>query len=184
MTSRVSTRTSRSKVSGTRAAASGAEVVATTGVTVPGSSAVVPAGVVPAGPVVAVVADPPAGFGTGFTNNACHVYSTMNARKMARRTRRSIQQVRLPDTTSGDWDRIVARRTQRMAADKPAGGQPNSAGGAMTVNGLGCVVRARGQKPAGTPKIWRNENLVASNQDQAQSHGRRSVSGLDGGVVR
>jgi hypothetical protein len=30
------------------------------------------------------------GFGTGFTKSACHVYSTRKARKMARRTRRSI----------------------------------------------------------------------------------------------
>ena len=48
------------------------------------------------------VADPATGFGTGFTNSACQTYSTRNARKMARRTRRSIQQVRLqPDATSG-----------------------------------------------------------------------------------
>src|SRR6266508_1534043 len=31
-----------------------------------------------------------AGFGTGLTNSACHAYRTINARKIARRTRRSI----------------------------------------------------------------------------------------------
>jgi hypothetical protein len=102
------------------------------------------AGVVPVeADAAVVVADPATGFGTGFTNSACQVYSTMNARKMARRTRRSIQQVRLwPDTTSRGWDRVVARGTQRMTAGEAPGGQKDPLDGAVTFDGFRRVVRA------------------------------------------
>jgi hypothetical protein len=95
-TSRVSTRTSRSAVSLTtgaaaEVAAAGGTVAATADealddvegpgvVLVPllaGADDVAPGGV-------------GTGFGTGFTNSACHEYRTMKVRKIARRTRRSI----------------------------------------------------------------------------------------------
>src|SRR5262245_37140760 len=93
-TSRVSTRTSRSAVSLTRGAAA---AVAVAGGTVAATEALDDV----EGPGVVLVAllagadDVAPGavgtvFGTGFTNNACHVYRTMKVRKIARRTRRSI----------------------------------------------------------------------------------------------
>ena len=92
---------------------------------------------------------PEIGFGTGFTKSACHVYSTRNARKMARRTRRSIQQVRLqPDATSGGWYWVVARGTQRVTADEAPGGKPDASHGAVTIDSFCSVVSARGQEPA------------------------------------
>jgi hypothetical protein len=41
-------------------------------------------------PADGIVAFVLAGFGTGFTKSACQAYNTRKARKMARRTRRSI----------------------------------------------------------------------------------------------
>ena len=130
-------------------------------------------------------ADPGPGLGTGFTKSACQVYSTINARKMARRTRRSIQQVRLaPDTTSGGWDRVVARGTKRMTAGKTPGGQADPSHGAVTIDGLRRVVRTRGQEPAGASKVWRNKDLVASDQREAQTYAGTPLSGPGEGVVR
>src|SRR3954469_21994870 len=97
MMSRVSTRTSRSDVSATSAgaratdgfaAADGWSAAAGEAEALPTAStgAVTGEGVAPA---------PAAGLGTGFTTSACHVYRTRNARKMARRTRRSIYMIRL-----------------------------------------------------------------------------------------
>src|SRR4029434_9353489 len=92
----VSTRTSRSLVSPTRAFAAGADGTAGASavsaaprvlawgvgeaVDVPATGLPVAAGALPAVP----------GFGTGLTNSACQTYRTRNARKIARRTRRSI----------------------------------------------------------------------------------------------
>ena len=92
------------------------------------------------------------GLGTGFTKSACHVYSTRNARKMARRTRRSIYVVWLPppfdevqdgpealegpDATSGSWYRIVACRTKRVTTHKAPGGEPDPTNRAMAINRL------------------------------------------------
>jgi hypothetical protein len=94
-TSRVSTRTSRSAVSLTTGAAevvaAGGAVAATADEAFDGVDGA-GIGVAPL-PLAAEDGAPGAFgavFGTGLTNSACHVYRTMKARKIARRTRRSI----------------------------------------------------------------------------------------------
>ena len=62
-----------------------------------------------------------------------------------------------PDATSGGWDGIVARGTQRVAAGQAPGGQPDAPHGAVTLDRLGSVVGARRQKPAGASKVRRNK---------------------------
>src|SRR3954465_15190363 len=120
MTSRVSIRTSRSAVSDTSAAASGAAGLA--------SSAGVAAGdaVPPAGAPLPANAGDDDGevstgrpFGTGFTNRACQAYRTINARKMARRTRRSIYVVRLEPPF--DWLRAVLSVSKDRTLPRGAG---------------------------------------------------------------
>ena len=104
---------------------------------------------------------------------------------MARRTRRSIQLVRLqPDTTSGIGHRVVARRAERVAARQAPRGQPAAAKHAVAVDRLRRVVRARGQEAARASEIRRNKELVASKQHEADAHARPPVSGPGGGVVR
>src|SRR5712691_115164 len=99
MTSRVSTRTSRSELSATSGAALAALGlglrISLRDESSPGCSALPRA---PAPVLAVLVAEPvPAGLlpgrglGTGFTNTACQTYSTRKARKMARRTRLSIR---------------------------------------------------------------------------------------------
>src|SRR3954454_23653530 len=186
MTSRVSTRTSRSAVSETSAAASGAAGFASSagvaaGNAVPPAGAALPAN---AGDDDAEVS---AGrpFSTGFTNRACHAYRTINARKMARRTRRSIQQAGLePDTPSRGWYWVVARGTQRVTAREAPGGKPGCAKRAVSIDGFRRIVRARGQEPAGAREVGQNQDLVASKRGQTEPYGRPPVSGPGGGGVR
>jgi hypothetical protein len=95
-TSRVSTRTSRSAVSLTTGAAAvavaaGGAVAATEDDAFDGvDGAGAPPLLLPLAAEDAAPAAFGAVFGTGLTNSACHVYRTMKARKIARRTRRSI----------------------------------------------------------------------------------------------
>src|SRR5690348_3516588 len=127
MTSRVSTRTSRSPGSPTRVFADGAAGRALgfdsgDGTAGDAGDAGGPAGV----PATDAGAEAPIGFGTGFTNSACQTYRTRNARKMERRTRRSINgplgQERgraLPHKTDGnapaDGPRASCPRRRRAA---------------------------------------------------------------------
>jgi len=68
---------------------------------------------------------------------------------MARRTRRSIQQVRLqPDATSRGWYWVVTRGTQGVTADETPGGEPDASQGAVPIDGFRRVVGTRGQEPA------------------------------------
>ncbi len=58
--------------------------------------------------------------------------------------------------------RVVPGGAQRMAADQPAGGEPDAVDEAMTSDGDGRVVRAGRQEPARSAKIRRDGELVAA----------------------
>src|SRR2546422_244955 len=128
MTSRVSTRTSRSELSATSGAALGAPGLgfgtSLRDASSPGCSALPRAAPAPGLVVELVPAGllPGRGLGTGFTNTACHTYSTRNARKMARRTRLSIRTAqghdprrRAVDSELGVWLRAIHREAHRDA---------------------------------------------------------------------
>src|SRR6185369_12377153 len=63
---------------------------------------------------------PVAGLGTGFTNIACQTYRTRKARKMARRTRRSM--ARLALSRSLAVCEVAPGRARRHRADDSAPG--------------------------------------------------------------
>src|SRR5262245_20824287 len=106
MTLCVSIRTSRSCVSPTSVFAAGAASAAATGATVAGIELVAAPADASAIAVVVVADACPPGFGTGLTKSACHTYTTRKARKIARRTRRSISFL-LSDVTAAQRHGVV-----------------------------------------------------------------------------
>src|SRR5262249_21198902 len=124
ITSRVSTRTSRSAASVTSAPADGGGASADCAVASAGAT---DAGLAPGGGDADMAAAgafgawPAAvGFGTGFTNSACQVYRTRKARKIARRTRRSIYEGTgsCPAAHNG-WQRIRRRAASQVPRCTP-----------------------------------------------------------------
>ena len=72
----------------------------------------------------------------------------------------------------------MAGGTQRVAARQTSGGEPASANQAVPSHGLGGVIRARGQKPTGTPEIGRKQHFVAANSQRARQAPRETSSRL------
>jgi len=70
---------------------------------------------------------------------------------------------------------IVAGLAERVAAGQPSEREPPAEDDATFSYGGGGVIRARRKKTAGTPKIWRDQQFIASDHQQHEAHGRRQV---------
>ena len=80
-----------------------------------------------------------AGFGAGFEKNVWYAYSTRNDMKSAMRTRRS---------NSVPWGhRVVAAGAERLAPCEALQPEPDACSHTIGANGLGHVVRTRGDEP-------------------------------------
>ena len=125
------------------------------------------------------------GLGVGLTNSAWYAYSTRNERKMAMRTRLSMNQIcsssrgyrgerpgtvpgaRLPRSDStrdlgerfiGSW--IVPCRAERVAASQSPGRQPTALDRPVSNDRLAGVVGTARQKATGSSKVLRKNELI------------------------